>query len=72
MLVLVIASLGYILPIHINPFFHAKTEALAKDFTPPEDRLLAPDFSLYDLNGNLVSLSDFRGSAVFLGYWTTW
>ena len=30
------------------------------------------EFSLKDLNGQPVSLSDFRGKIVFLNFWTTW
>ncbi len=33
---------------------------------------LAPDFTLTDLEGNQVSLSDFRGKAVFINFWATW
>lgn len=32
----------------------------------------APDFTLYDQYGELRSLSDFRGSVVFLNFWATW
>ena len=32
----------------------------------------APEFQLQDLNGNTVSLSDFRGSPVLLNFWATW
>jgi peroxiredoxin len=32
----------------------------------------APDFTLADLDGNQVSLSDFRGKAIFLNFWATW
>ena len=32
----------------------------------------APDFSLPDLDGTTVSLSDFRGRAVVLNFWATW
>ncbi|MBX0333664.1 TlpA family protein disulfide reductase [Pontibacter sp. HSC-14F20] len=31
----------------------------------------APDFSLKDINGELVSLSDFRGKVVYLSFWRT-
>ncbi len=31
----------------------------------------APDFTLIDLDGNQVSLSDFRGKTVFLNFWAT-
>ena len=32
----------------------------------------APNFSLMDLNGELVNLEDFRGQPVFLNFWATW
>ncbi|MEA5260812.1 TlpA disulfide reductase family protein [Arcicella aquatica] len=32
----------------------------------------APDFKLRDLNGNLVRLSDFKGSILVLDFWATW
>ncbi len=32
----------------------------------------APDFTLVDLEGNQVSLSDFRGKTVFVNFWATW
>ena len=33
---------------------------------------LAPDFTLIDLEGNRVTLSDFRGKVVFINFWATW
>lgn len=33
---------------------------------------LAPDFTLDDLEGGKVRLSDLRGSAVFINFWATW
>ena len=38
----------------------------------PQIRQPAPDFTLADLEGNQVSLSDFRGKTVFLNFWATW
>jgi peroxiredoxin len=32
----------------------------------------APDFSLPSLGGKKVSLSEFKGKAVFLNFWATW
>jgi len=32
----------------------------------------APNFQLYDLGGNAVTLSDYRGSIVFINFWATW
>jgi len=38
----------------------------------PEPGYWAPDFTLSDLYGNQVSLSNFRGKVVVLNIWTTW
>ncbi|HYM37128.1 MAG TPA: TlpA disulfide reductase family protein [Nitrospiraceae bacterium] len=32
----------------------------------------APNFQLYDLGGNTVTLSEYRGSIVFINFWATW
>ncbi|MBT4504899.1 MAG: TlpA family protein disulfide reductase [Gemmatimonadetes bacterium] len=32
----------------------------------------APDFTLYDLEGRQVSLSQFKGKAIFLDFWASW
>ena len=33
---------------------------------------LAPDFTVYDLEGNVHSLSDFRGKPVIVNFWASW
>ena len=40
--------------------------------TADESRRTAPDFSLKDINGHTVRLSDFRGRVVLLNFWATW
>jgi peroxiredoxin len=32
----------------------------------------APDFTTYDVSGNVVSLSDFKGKPVWLNFWGSW
>jgi len=40
--------------------------------TGPQIGSTAPDFTLKDLNGNTVKLSDFRGKPVYLNFWASW
>jgi peroxiredoxin len=37
-----------------------------------ETPVTAPDFSLTDSDGNVVSLSDMRGKVVLINFWATW
>ena len=36
------------------------------------EKILAPDFTVYDLDGNEVHLSDFVGKPVVLNFWASW
>lgn len=36
------------------------------------EKVLAPDFTVYDLAGNEVHLSDFVGKPVILNFWASW
>lgn len=38
----------------------------------PKEGFTAPDFSLPDLQGNIITLSQFRGRPVLVNFWTTW
>jgi peroxiredoxin len=33
---------------------------------------VAPEFSLHDVNGNIVTLNSFKGMVVFITFWATW
>ena len=44
-------------------------EAVAETEAQPS---LAPDFTVYDLEGKPVKLSDFQGKPVLLNFWASW
>jgi len=48
-----------------------KTES-TKTSEPESDVYYAPDFTLSDLNGNLVKLSDYKDKIVIINFWATW
>ncbi len=42
------------------------------EIVDPNAPIPAPDFTLYDLNGEAVKLSDFAGKTVLMNIWATW
>jgi len=57
----------------------AEVKAEEKTTQPPGDKTppgpgakTAPSFTLQDLKGNQISLSDFQGKVVVLDFWATW
>jgi cytochrome c biogenesis protein CcmG/thiol:disulfide interchange protein DsbE len=81
---LVIWVLAIILVILAASVFYAKykpsNEAKQQDVktTQTDDadkssrKEMAPDFTLKDLNGKSVKLSDYRGKIVILNFWGVW
>ena len=41
-------------------------------YVKPENRKIAPDFTLNDSTGKAVRLSELRGAVVLLNFWATW
>lgn len=37
-----------------------------------KEKTLAPDFTVYDEDGNKVKLSDYKGTPVILNFWASW
>ena len=53
----------------------ATEAAVAEDSTGETEEARgseAPDFTVYDLEGNVHKLSDFRGKPVLLNFWASW
>lgn len=46
--------------------------SLMEQLLKEEINYLAPDFTLYDLDGNKVSLKDFKNKILILDFWATW
>lgn len=57
------------LPIVLVFFLCAKAE---KGVETENNFPAAPEFSLTDLVGNEISLSDYEGKVIFLNFWATW
>ena len=49
----------------------AADETAVEESEEPQ-KVLAPDFTVYDLEGNEVHLSDFVGKPVVLNFWASW
>lgn len=37
-----------------------------------EEKMLAPDFTVYDIEGNVVHLSDYMGKPIVVNFWASW
>ena len=50
----------------------AQNDPVGNDSSKEENAHTAPDFTVYDKDGNPVRLSDFRGKPVVLNVWASW
>lgn len=76
-LVLVITMLGTYIKAEINRSTAINEHALGKEVELGEEVGLekgqfAPDFTLYSLQGEPLTLSELRGKRVVLNFWATW
>lgn len=78
-LLLILPILGLVVFSFLEIDIFAKTETQELDRLFSDMGVLATPFpndpvevTLNDLNGQQVSLSDFRGKIVFINFWTTW
>jgi thiol-disulfide isomerase/thioredoxin len=64
--------LGLFLVAVVGVMVYGSKRNLARGGMAVRKNLVAPNFSLKDLNGNTFQLSDLRGKAVVLNFWATW
>lgn len=73
--IILIAVLGYSILSNTNGEVLADTQSDKKqENSENESSKLyeAPDFTLQNLEGDKVNLSDYRGKVVFINFWATW
>ena len=81
-LIILVGSLALVLALAFAAYNYLTRDNKADNFatlaptetsgTAPEGAQLAPDFTVYDLEGNAFKLSDFRGKPVVLNFWASW
>ena len=57
-------------PDHTPP--SKQTEVATPSETQDPERKMAPEFTIYDRNGKIVTLADFRGKPVVICFWASW
>ncbi|MGB2957124.1 MAG: TlpA disulfide reductase family protein [Anaerolineales bacterium] len=77
LLPIILAGLGIITLIAVGLILSTnRGEAIesidALTFPPVEVNQLAPELTLFDLDGNEVSLTDFQGEVILVNNWATW
>lgn len=67
-----ILAIAVFLVVAMGIFLFARPKAADMRSADFAEQKPAPDFSLQDINGNIVKLSDFTGKTVVLNFWATW
>ncbi len=68
----------YIIILFITSVFTLTSQSINYDnyrkagIQPIKEVVLGPDFTIKDLKGNDISLSDYRGKVVMLNFWASW
>lgn len=71
-ILLVLAFAMLMLAATIGYRFLSEQYALPQTQAPTQTTKLASDFTVYDMDGNAVALSDFFGKPIVVNFWATW
>ena len=63
---------AYVLYDRLSPQAEDNRLPVQDDTAGQESRVEAPDFTVYDGEGNTVSLSDYFGKPIVLNFWASW
>lgn len=66
------AALALVLLMLVASVAVAEQPPLGHKMNPVSPPLVAPGFTLPDMDGEMHSLNDFRGKVVMLNFWATW
>jgi len=61
-----------VIPLLVLLFFTIFVREASCLDTAPQIGKLAPSFELADVNGNKVSLSEYKGKVILINFWATW
>jgi len=70
--ILIVVLLIAVIVAGMMVFNRKPAEEAPETTAAPESANLAPDFTMYDIDGNTYKLSDFRGKPVILNFWASW
>ena len=71
-LILIVTAVFMIFSIAWNNALANENLLKRAGFSPVKQTVIAPRIRLYDLDGNLVKLEDYKGKVVLLFFWATW
>ena len=57
---------------YMNKTMYEESGSETENSYDTEQKKTAPDFEVYDAQGNAVRLSDFKGKPVVVNFWATW
>jgi len=69
--ILMLVGLAYLVTVPAAPTTSTPAEPLDLEVAPAQGAL-APEFTLFSLEGDQVSLADLRGHPVLINFWATW